>query len=191
GRHVDLHRLLGPDPTVAAALGARIRDHHPLAPAGGTGRDGDELPEHRARLAPHLTRAAADTAGRGLRPLLGARATTRPATIEGADAHGLRGPSGDLGQGELEGHLQVRATVPVASALAAAEDRIEPAQVPEVAHEDVERLGQVERREAEPAPAGPPPPPPPPRPDTPRPPPPSPTRRSSELSWSQRRPRPG
>src|SRR5439155_3439327 len=108
---------------------------------------------HRARLAPHLTGAAAGTAGRGLRPLLGARATTRPATIEGADAHGLRGPGGDLGQGELEGHLQVRATVPVASALAAAEDRIEPAQVPEVAHEDVERLGQVERREAEPAPA--------------------------------------
>src|SRR5439155_8522786 len=44
--------------------------------------------------------------------------------------------------------------VPVASALAAAEDRVEPAQAPEVAHEDVERLGQVEMREAEPALAG-------------------------------------
>src|SRR2546426_2252682 len=151
GRHVDLHRLLGLDPAVAAALGARIGDYHPLAPAGGTGRDGDELPEHRARVAPHLTGAAAGAAGHGLRPLLGARATTRPATIEGAHAHGLRGPGGDLGQGELEGHLQVRATVPVASALAAAEDRIEPAQVPEVAHEDVERLGQVEMGEPEPA----------------------------------------
>src|SRR2546422_6906816 len=160
GRHVDLHRLLGLDPAVAAALGARIRDYHPLAPAGGTGRDGDELPEHRARVAPHLTGAAAGAAGRGLRPLLGARATTRPATIEGAHAHGLRGPGGDLGQGELEGHLQVRAAVPVASALAAAEDRIEPAQVPEVAHEDVERLRQVEMAEAGPPPPRPPPPPP-------------------------------
>src|SRR5207245_61984 len=91
------------------------------------------------------------------------RAQTRPAPppLPLPDAlPSFRGPSGDLGQGELEGHLQVRATVPVASALAAAEDRIEPAQVPEVAHEDVERLGQVERREAEPAPAGPPRPPP-------------------------------
>src|SRR5438445_5805883 len=62
GRHVGLHRLLGPDPAVAAALAARIRDHRSLAAAGGTRRDGDELPEHGARLAPHLARAAAAAA---------------------------------------------------------------------------------------------------------------------------------
>src|SRR5712691_1862039 len=152
GRHVNLHRLLGPDPAVAAALGARIRDHRALAAASGTRRDGDELPEHRARGAPHLPRASAAAAGRGPRALLGPRAAARRAAVEGAHAHGLRRPRGDLGQGELEGHLQVRPTVPVASALAATEDRVEPAQAPEVAHEDVERLGQIEVGEVEPAP---------------------------------------
>src|SRR5438309_9525395 len=151
GRHVDLHRLLDLDPAVAAALGTRIRDHRSLAAARGTGRDGDELPEHRARVAPHLPGAAARAAGRGPRALLGARAAARRAAIQRAHAHGLRRPRGDFGQRELECHLQVRPTVPVASALAAAEDRVEPAQAPEVAHEDVERLGQVEMREAEPA----------------------------------------
>src|SRR2546422_4401526 len=154
GRHVDLHRLLGPDPAVAAALGARIRDHHPLAAAGGTRRDGDELPEHGARLAPHLAGAAAAATGRGPRALLGTRAAARRATVERAHAHGLRRPRGDVGQRELERHLEVRSTVPVASTLAAAEDRVEPTQVPEVAHEDVERLGQIEMGEVEPGARG-------------------------------------
>src|SRR3989475_596823 len=156
GRHVDLHGLLDLDPAVAAALGTRIRDHRSLAAARGTGRNGDELPEHRARLAPHLPGAAARAAGRGPRALLGARSTARRAAVQRAHAHGLRRPGGDLGQRELERPLQVRPTVPVASALAAAEDRVDPAQAPEVAHEDVERLGQVEMREAEPALAAPP-----------------------------------
>src|SRR5439155_27006023 len=144
-------RLRTPNQGRTSAPGARTRAQHRRSPAGGTRRAGDEPPVHRARVAPPRTGAAAGAPGRRLRPRLGARATTRPAAVEGTHAHGLRGPGGDLGQGELEGHLQVRATVPVASALAAAEDRIEPAQVPEVAHEDVERLGQVEMREAEPA----------------------------------------
>src|SRR3989475_680254 len=132
GRHVDLHRLLGPDPAVAAALAARIRDHRSLAAAGGTRRDGDELPEHGARLAPHLAGAAAAAAGRGPRALLGTRAAARRATVERAHAHGLRRPRGDVGQRELERHLEVRSTVPVASTLAAAEDRVEPSQNPVV-----------------------------------------------------------
>src|SRR3989442_792518 len=155
GRDVNLHGLLDLDPAVAAALGARIRDHRSLAAARGTGRDGDELPEHRARVAPHLPGAAARAAGRGPRALLGASALARRAAIQRAHAHGLRRPRGDFGQSELERHLQVRPTVPVARALAA-EDRVEPAEAPEVAHEDVERLGQVEMREAEPALAAPP-----------------------------------
>src|SRR3989449_9564173 len=98
GRHVDLDRLLGPDPAVAAALAARIRDHRSLAAAGGTRRDGDELPKHGARLAPHLAGAAAAAAGRGPRALLGTRAAARRATVERAHAHGLRRPRGDVGQ---------------------------------------------------------------------------------------------
>src|SRR5437899_1343810 len=147
----DPHTHVQLAPPAPAALGTRLRDHRSLAAARGTGRDGDELPEHRARLAPHLPGAAARAAGRGPRALLGARSTARRAAIQRAHAHGLRRPRGDFGQRELECHLQVRPTVPVASALAAAEDRVEPAQAPEVAHEDVERLGQVEMREAEPA----------------------------------------
>src|SRR5436309_3168875 len=83
-------------------------------------------------LAPHVPGAAARAAGRGPRALLGARAAARRAAIQRAHAHGLRRPRGDFGQRELERHLQVRPTVPVASALAAAEDRVEPAEAPEV-----------------------------------------------------------
>ena len=58
-------------------------------------------------------------------------------------------PVGDLGQREPDGHPDV---LPAARILAPpAEERLEPRHSAEVAHEDVERFGQVHVVEAEPA----------------------------------------
>src|SRR3989442_729654 len=159
--HVDLDRLLGAHPPVALALGAGLEDHGPVARAARAGRHGEKLPEHRARRAPHLARPAARAARRGLRARRRARAAARGAAFQGPHFDGLGRPGRHLGERQLEADLQVLAAVMLApGALAAPEQGVEPAQPAEVAHEDVERLGQVEVREPEvrrtpPAPAAP------------------------------------
>src|SRR3989442_9797700 len=149
-RHVDAQRLLGFDAPIPAARRARIGDDGPLPRARGARRDGEQLAEQRLRLAAHLAGAAAGAARPRLRPRLGAAAAARRARLESADADRLRGAGGDLVQGEPQRHLQVGPTPLVAlRSLAAPEQRIEAAQVPEIAHEDAERFGKVEVREAE------------------------------------------
>src|SRR5204863_1626741 len=152
GRHVDAQRFLRLDPAVSPARGARIRDDGALSSAGGARRDGEELTEERLRLTTHLPRAPAGPAGCHVRPRLGAAPPARGARLERLDPHLLRRPGRDLVERQPQGDLQVRPTTDLPLlAPAAAEDRVEATQVPEVAHEDVERFGEIEVREAEPA----------------------------------------
>src|SRR5439155_1726953 len=118
-------------------------------------RHGHELAEHGAGGAAYLARAPAGAAGRRAGPVRGARPPARGAPVQGAQAHGLRGAFRDLVERQLERDLQVLPPLAVApAALAAAEEGVQSAQASEVAHEDVERLGEVEVREAEPPASG-------------------------------------
>src|SRR5438034_134771 len=149
-RHVDAQRLLSFDAAIAAARRAGVGDDGPLPRARGARGNGEQLAEQRLRLAAHFARTAAGAARGCLRPRLGAAAAARRARLEGADAHRLRGPGGDLVEGEPQGDLQVGPAPLIAlRALAASEQGVEAAQVPEIAHEDAERFGEVEVREAE------------------------------------------
>ena len=67
----------------------------------------------------------------------------RRAALERLELDRLLDPGGDLGQRELHRHPHVLAPPRVGRAAPAAEERLEAAQPAEVAHEDVERLGQV------------------------------------------------
>ena len=60
-------------------------------------------------------------------------------------------PGGHLGERQLDRHPDVLAPARVRPRAPAAEQRLEAAHAAEVAHEDVERLGQVDVVEAEPA----------------------------------------
>src|SRR3989440_4492974 len=146
---VDLHQLLGANPAVPLALRAGLRDHAPFPGTRGTGRHGYELPEHGACGPPHLARAAARAAGRGARARRGTAAAAFGAPLVGAHLDLLGGAARHLGEIELEGHLHVLAAVLLLPAAPAPEQRIEAAQPAEVAHEHVERFGQVEVREPE------------------------------------------
>ena len=148
--HVDAQRLLGFDAPIPAARRAGLGNDGPLARTRGARRDGEQLAEQRLRLAAHLASAPAGAAGLRLRARLGAAAAARRARLEGADAHRLRGAGGDLVEREPQGDLQVGPAPLVAlRAFSAPEQGVEAAQVPEVAHEDAERFGEVEVREAE------------------------------------------
>ena len=149
---VDLDRFFGAHPAVTLALGAGLADHRALARAARARRDGHELAEYRARRAPHLAGSAAGGAGRGARPVLPAGPAARSAAVQGAQPHRLNGTFRDLVERQLQRDLQILAALAVApGALATAEEGIEPSQPAEVAHEDVERLGEVEVREVEPS----------------------------------------
>src|SRR5205807_2674908 len=142
------------NPAVPLALRARLRDDAPIPGTRGTGRHRYELPEHGACGPPHLARATAGAAGRGARARRGTAAAALGAPLVGAHLDLLGGTARHLGEIELEGHLQVLAAVLLAAAPApASKKRIEAAQPAEVAHEHVERFGQVEVREPEVAPA--------------------------------------
>ena len=149
GGDVDLHRLLGAHPALPLALGARLGDHFALAPAAGTGRHRHELPEHGAGGPPHLARPAARAAGGGARAPRGAATAAFRAALVGAQLELLGGAARHLGEIELERHLEILAAVLLRSAPPASEQRVEAAQPAEVAHEHIERLGQVEVREPE------------------------------------------
>ena len=152
---VDLDRLFGAHAPVALTFGTGVTDHAALARAAGARRDRHELPEHRARGAPHLAGPATRLAGDGVRRRLRPGSAARGAAVQGAQPHGLGGAARHLVERELQRDLQVLPPVALAAGpLAAAEEGVEPAQSAEVAHEDVERLGEIEMREAEPPSAG-------------------------------------
>src|SRR2546430_699189 len=152
GRDVDLDCLFGAHAPVALALGARLADHAALSRTARARRHGHELAEHGAGGAAYLARAPAGAAGRRAGPVRGARPPARGAPVQGAQPHGLRGTFRDLVERQLERDLQVLPPLAVAPrALAAAEEGVQSAQAAEVAHENVERLGEVEVCEAEPA----------------------------------------
>src|SRR3989440_1966928 len=146
---VDLHQLLRANPAVPLALRAGLRDDAPIPGTRGTGRHRYELPEHGACGPLHLARATARAAGRRARARRGAAAAAFGAPLVGAHLDLLGGAARHLGEIELEGHLHVLAAVLLLPAAPAPEQRIEAAQPAEVAHEHVERFGQVEVREPE------------------------------------------
>src|SRR5207249_5214631 len=142
---VDLQLLLGADASVPLTFGARLWDHGAFSRAAGARRDGHELSEHGARGAPHFAGAGARRAARGLGAGGRPGAAARGAALQGPDLHLLGGAARDLGETELQRDLQVLAAVALpASALAAAEEGVEPPQPAEVPHEDVEGFRQVE-----------------------------------------------
>src|SRR6266571_2680496 len=97
------------------------------------------------------------------RPFARPRATALATAVEGAQLHRFGRARRHVREGQLQCDLQVLAAVAVPpGALAAAEEGVEPAHGAEVAHEDAERVGQIEVAEAESAPPPPPPPRPPP-----------------------------
>src|SRR5207253_4657444 len=80
--------------------------------------------------------------------------------VEGAQLHRFGRARRHVRECQLQCDLQVLAAVAVPpGALAAAEEGVEPAHRAEVAHEDAERVGQIEVAEAESPPPQPPPPP--------------------------------
>src|SRR5262245_61795570 len=82
GRHVQLHRLLGFDPSLPTTRLARLSNHPTITTAGRARRHRDELPEHRLRRAPHFSRAAAGAAGDRLGAGLGAASFAGWAGVE-------------------------------------------------------------------------------------------------------------
>src|SRR5439155_19219929 len=147
----DLDGFFGPHPPGPVTLVAGQAHHRALARAARARRDRHELAEYRARRSPHLAGSAAGGAGRGARPVLPAGPAARSAAVQGAQPHRLNGTFRDLVERQLQRDLQILAALAVApGALATAEEGIEPSQPAEVAHEDVERLGEVEVREVEP-----------------------------------------
>src|SRR6266852_3407503 len=156
GGDVDLDTLLGAHATVALALGTRVLEHRAVARAAGARGQRNELAEHRPRGTPPFARAAARATRGGARARRRARAGARGAAVERAQLHGLGGAARHLGEIELQRDLQVLPAVPLApGALTATEQGVEAAEPPEVAHEHVERFGEIELRESEVAPAAP------------------------------------
>ena len=130
----------------AAARLARRRNHHALATARRARRHAHELPEERALLPPHFTMSAARRAPRRLRSRLRADALTDIAGIEQLDLDLFADASvatSDERQPQIDLEISARAR-PGLLALPAAEHVAEP----EVAHEDVERFGEVHMMES-------------------------------------------
>ena len=148
-RHIDAQGLFRLDAPVPTARRTWLRHHGAFSRARGTWGHGEELAEQRLHLAAHLPAAPAGAAGLRLRARFGAAAAARGAGLERLEADRLRRAGRDLVQREAQGDLQVRsATLLPLRALAAPKQRVEAAQVPEIAHEDTERFGEIEVREA-------------------------------------------
>ena len=112
--------------------------------AGGARRDADELAEEGALRAPHLAAAAAGGADDGLRARLRALPLAPVARVEDLERHRLLDAGRHLGEGQLHGELEVRAGARAARLPAGGAEQVaEAGEAAEVAHEDVERLGQV------------------------------------------------
>ena len=128
GRYLHLDRLVAAHAPLAATLAARRLDDASLALAGGTGRNGDELPEERTLRATHFALAGAGGTLLDSGARLRAAASTLVAGVEDAEAQLLLHPRGDLGEGERHGDLHVGAGTWSATTLAAsAEQVVEPA----------------------------------------------------------------
>ena len=142
GRHRDLERAIGAHPPLATTLLARVGHHHPLAGARGAWRDRDELAEERALRPPHLTGSTTGAARRRLGSRLGAGPLTLVAGLEHLERDGLLDTGGHFGQREWQRQLDVGAAArPGTPATSRGAEQV--TESTEVAHEDVERVGQV------------------------------------------------
>src|SRR6185503_3889636 len=153
GRDVDLNRLLALHAPVAPAHVARAVHHGAFTDARRTGRHGEELPEQRLRLTPHLAAAATGAARHGLRPAARPGPRALGAAVETLDADRLRRAARDFGERQFQTDFDVM-TAPAIAPPAAAEQALERAAAaaaadPEVAHEHHERFGKIEVHRAE------------------------------------------
>src|SRR5450759_1179386 len=124
-------RLVGARAPVALALFARRLDDLPLALAGGTRCDGDELPEERALRATHLSVASTGLAL--MRPGSGLRSAARAgfAGVEHLDPDLLLDTRRHVNEGERHRDLDVGATGRTATALTTPEEIVQAAEAAE------------------------------------------------------------
>ncbi len=152
GWNVDGDGALTLDPALAAADFAWRPDHGPFAAAGGTRPDLHELAEHRPGGAAHFAGAVAGAARDRLGPARRTAAAAGRATGHRLDADAAPRAESHVLQRQADRHADVLSAPGVVARHAAAEDPLEPA---EVAHEDVERLGEIDVRKAGAEPARP------------------------------------
>src|SRR5690606_38741500 len=156
GRDLDDQLALLALDTFAPARTAHLNDAMAVAPARRARRHAHQLAEDRALDATDLARAAARQAPVRRRAALRARAAARVARVEQPDPQRLARTGRDFLQRQRHLDLRVRAPA-LARTLpprAAAEQVVQP-ECAEIAHEDVQRLGEIEAAEARARGAGP------------------------------------
>src|SRR5690606_32357749 len=155
-RHLDLDVPLFPHSPLAPARRAGLRDHASLALARPARLHTHELAEDRPLHVPLLAGPAAHRARLRCGSWLGARAVARLARVEQGDPDRFRDARGDLGQSELQPHthrLPLPGRRPLTAGAPHAEqvlDAREAAATPpaEIAHEDLDRVREVEAAES-------------------------------------------
>src|SRR5690606_26723305 len=132
------------------ALPAHPLDDLALSLAVRAGRHAHELPQHRPLYSPHLARAAARPAAHRRRAVLRPGAAARVARVHDRDIERLARAFRDLGHRQRDPDADVTAPPPAAPPPAArappAEQVLEP-EPAEVAHEDLQRVREVEPAE--------------------------------------------
>src|SRR5829696_2937179 len=144
GGNRDLDHLLAAHSAVAPALLALGLDDLAVAVAGRARSDRDELTEEGALRSTHLALSGTRGALLGLAAWLRAAAMTAVAGVEHLERDLLLHTGRHLGEREWNGELHVGARARATRSLPSTEQILEAGEVSEVAHEDAERLGEID-----------------------------------------------